>query len=69
LQNGKTLQILGGSPDKKYIKSIELDGNTWNNTWIPLDKLENGGTLKFELSEEPNKEWGTAKIPPSFDVK
>jgi len=69
LQNGKTLEILGGSPDKKYIKSLELDGNSWDKTWIPLDKLENGGTLEFELSEEPNKEWGTATIPPSFDVK
>lgn len=65
--NGKTISIKGGSPTKDYIKSLSIDGKGYDNTWIPLDKLINGAELTYEVSDQPNKEWGTAVVPPSYE--
>jgi predicted alpha-1,2-mannosidase len=71
LQGGKTLTILGGNEGeaKPYINSLEWNGKKYDNTWIPLSELAKGGTLKFDLSATPNKAWGKAVTPPSFDSK
>ncbi|WP_292249248.1 GH92 family glycosyl hydrolase [Mesonia sp.] len=69
LNGGKTIHITGGSSEKKYINSLKVNGENWDNTWISLDELREAGSLDFELSETPNKEWGTATPPPSYDSK
>lgn len=68
---GKTLTILGGIEGESipYIKNLEFNGKKYEDTWIPLQELESGGNLKFELSQEPNTAWGITKDPPSFDTK
>ncbi len=67
LRDGATLHITGGSPEKKYITSLNVSGEEWNKTWIPFETIENGGTISFELSEQPDKNWGTIVAPPSYD--
>ncbi|MFI2743679.1 GH92 family glycosyl hydrolase [Zhouia sp. PK063] len=67
LDHDKTLQITGGSNEKTYITALKFDGKDWNNTWISYDELKNGGELSFQLSDQPNKTWGTKTPPPSFD--
>ena len=60
-ENGKTFSISAdanqsGSP---YIQSANLNGIPYNKTWIDHNDLLKGGTLEFEMSENPNKKWGT----------
>lgn len=71
LAGGKTLTINGGNEGegKPYIQSLTLNGKEYNNTWIPLSEIANGGTLTYKLSDTPNKQWGIGATPPSFDTK
>ncbi|RCH55183.1 glycoside hydrolase family 92 protein [Mucilaginibacter hurinus] len=66
LKNGKVLTIKGGSEHKPYVTSLKINGKTWNNPWIPLKQLENGGTVDFSLSDYPDKNWGTGIEQPSY---
>ncbi|MBC9796422.1 GH92 family glycosyl hydrolase [Sinomicrobium weinanense] len=67
LGHDKILHITGGADSKSYITSLELNGKDWNNTWISYEDIKNGGELKFNLSEKPDKTWGTTAEPPSFN--
>ena len=69
LEEGNTLHITGGSSEKKYINSLWIDVEKWDNTWISLDQLKEADNMKFELSNTPNKEWGTSTPPNSYDSK
>lgn len=65
LPNGE-LEITGGSEDKYYIETLELNGHNYDQTWLPWTKIVKGAKLKFKLSEYPDKKWGLGKPPPSF---
>ena len=67
LKNG-TLHITGGDEGKPYITSLQLNDKSWNNTWLPLDKINKGGKLLFNLSNKINPVWGVDSIPPSYEV-
>ncbi|MDP4210263.1 MAG: GH92 family glycosyl hydrolase [Bacteroidota bacterium] len=67
LGSGKTLLIEGGDAAKAYVNSLKLNKGDYNSTWIPWSSIKNGGKLMFQLSEEPNKQWGTSIEPPSFE--
>ncbi len=62
LPEGK-LRIVSGPGD--YIKSLKLNGEEHNSTWIERDKLKNGGVLEFVSSKQP-EEWGNKATPPSY---
>jgi putative alpha-1,2-mannosidase len=64
---GKTLTITGGSETKPYVTSLKINGKAWNSTWIPYSAVKKGGTINYTLSAQPNKTWGTAITPPSFN--
>lgn len=66
LSNGKTLSISGGSETKDYINSITLNGKAVNSTWLPLSELNGGGVINYNLSNQPNTQWGATVEPPSF---
>jgi len=55
------------SAENKYIQSVILNGKPYHKTWIRHTDIVSGGTLIFNMSKEPNKEWGTSKdaIPPA----
>lgn len=61
-----TLEITGGSENKPYIQSLQVNGKAYDDTWLPWQTIRNGGSLHFEPGEAPNKNWGTRIAPPSF---
>lgn len=63
-----TLQITGGDENRNYINGLQWKGKVWENSWIPLSELIKGGTLAFTLSDDPNQQWATASVQPSFDT-
>jgi len=46
---------------------LRVNGKAYTGTWIPWSLLKTGATLQFVLSETPNKSWGLATAPPSFE--
>lgn len=59
--------ITGGSEKTPYTKALKIDGKVFNETWLPLEELLNGATLQYTTSAAPDKKWGTASVPPSFE--
>jgi len=66
VKNGD-LKINGGNGDKPYIKKMKVNGQEYKSTWLPWSMIENGGVIDFDLSDKPDKSWGTSVQPPSFD--
>lgn len=56
---------------KPYVASLKVDGKPASRAWLPESFALKGGRLTFDLSDTPNKKWGTqlSDAPPSFDVK
>lgn len=66
LQNGKTFTVLaeGATKRKKYIQKAFINGKEINSPFISHQQIMDGATLKLELGELPNKEWGKdAEMP------
>ncbi len=61
LQNGNTFEISATNNSKSnyYIKGASLNGASYNHTFIDFDAIQNGGSLKFEMSATPNMNWGS----------
>jgi predicted alpha-1,2-mannosidase len=70
LGNGKKLRIETDRQalldDVRYISEMKLNGKTYAGSWLPLDKIKEGGTLSYSLSSSPT-EWASdpALTPPS----
>lgn len=66
---GKKLTVIAHQNSKEniYIKSAKLNGKTLERAWVTHKELTDGGTLEFEMSSQPNKQWGAAEEqrPPS----
>lgn len=58
LPNGKCLSIVVKGDCKNYVKACRFNGKVVNNSIIMHKTLMEGGTLEFELSDEPT-DWGT----------
>jgi predicted alpha-1,2-mannosidase len=60
LQNGNTFEIISknNSESNFYIESANLNKKSYNNSFIKFDAIQKGGTLQFNMSNSPNKEWG-----------
>lgn len=67
LGNGNFLTVTGGSETNPYIKMLLLNGKKWNSTWLPFSMIKNGGSMNYQLSAKPDKQWGTGIKPPSFN--
>ncbi len=70
LGNGKKLRIEADRQalldDVRYISDMKLNGTTYAGSWLPLDKIKDGGTLTYKLSPAPT-DWASdpALTPPS----
>lgn len=55
------------SEENKYVQSALLNGREWNKPWFSHDELKDGGTLRLQMGDRPNKAWGAAPedAPPS----
>ncbi len=52
----------------RYIQSATLNGKRYDKSWIDFKTIQQGGVLEFEMSDQPNPEWGKAPAfaPPSL---
>lgn len=62
------IEAENNGPAKFYIQSAYLNGNLHDRPWVLHETVINGGLLKLEMGEEPNKEWGNLlhQTPPSM---
>ena len=58
--------IKGGSEKDIYIKSMKLNGKSYESTWIDWDQLNSGATIEYRTSGKPDMKWGAKVVPPSF---
>ncbi len=63
LENGKqfTIKAKGASSENIYISSVKLNGKIYNKNYLSHSDIMNGGCLEFTMSNEPDKNWGSAK--------
>lgn len=67
LSNGKTFDISAkhNGPQEFYIQSAELNGKSFDRTFISHEQITSGGGLQFEMGSAPNERWGVASQPAS----
>lgn len=65
------IHAANASADAPYVKTLKVNGKAFTKTWLPESFALRGGTLDFDLSNTPNKNWGNGNgdQPPSFDEK
>ncbi|NIR45723.1 MAG: glycoside hydrolase family 92 protein [Gemmatimonadetes bacterium] len=63
-----TLEAAGASSVNKYIQSATLNGAPLDRCYITHNEIVAGGTLRFAMGPEPNREWATGELaaPPSL---
>jgi predicted alpha-1,2-mannosidase len=61
LSNGKVFTVTAADLSDKniYIQSVELNGKSWDNPFLPFDELKNGGAITFTMGPKPNENWGS----------
>ncbi|MBS7374804.1 MAG: glycoside hydrolase family 92 protein, partial [Muribaculaceae bacterium] len=60
------IEAVNNSPENVYIQSATLNGKPLNRAWITHNEVVKGGTLRFIMSDKPNKKFGSKQLPPSF---
>lgn len=70
LQNGNTFTITasGNGKDNFFIQQSNLNGKSFNNTWIATETIQNGGKLEITMGSEPNKDWGISDTSPPYSL-
>jgi predicted alpha-1,2-mannosidase len=60
LDNGKQFKVVApdASARNKYIQKAELNGEPLDTPFMTHDQIMAGGTLRLELGERPNRNWG-----------
>jgi predicted alpha-1,2-mannosidase len=55
VKDGKTFKItaINNSADNKYIQSVNLNGEPYDEYYIDFKDIANGGTLEFVMSNQP----------------
>ncbi len=63
LDNGKKFTITANNASKEniYFSSLTLNGSPYPYSYLKHEDLLKGGELVFEMTNRPNKEWGTDK--------
>jgi predicted alpha-1,2-mannosidase len=56
--------------ERPYVHGVTLNGAATSRTWLPESFALHGGTLRFDLSDTPDRTWGTqvGDAPPSFSA-
>lgn len=70
LQNGNEFEIIArnNSEENFYIKEAELNGISWDKTYLNYDDIMKGGVLILEMSNKPNKERATGEEAVPFSM-
>ena len=63
---GRQFNIIthNNSVTNRYIQKVTLNGKEHTDFWFTHEAFAAGGTLEIWLGAEPNKNWGTGKLPP-----
>lgn len=58
----------GAAADAPYVHALSVDGRPVTRPWLSEDFVRRGGELRFSLSAEPDRNWGSAHgdSPPSY---
>lgn len=65
LANGDFLiNAINNSQLNKYIQNATLNGESWNNTWIPHSIFETTGNLTLYMGSSSSSGWGTSSNRP-----
>lgn len=70
LESGKsfTVDVVYKSKDHIYIKSVKLNGENYEYSYINHQDIMNGGSLVFEMTDQPSN-WGTKdEFIPSSEI-
>ena len=72
-ENGKKLRLSApaNAENKRYVKSVKLNGVNHTKNYFTHKQLQNGGVALYEMSDVPNKNRGVAEkdLPYSFSVE
>lgn len=70
LENGKTFTIeaVDNSKENVYIQSATLNGQPYSHNFIRYSDINNGGTLKLVMSNQPNLQRGTKEEDKPFSL-
>ena len=70
LENGKTITLSApdNAPKARYIRAMTMDGKPYSKNYLRHDDLMKGTHIRFEMSDQPNKDRGTdpSDAPYSF---
>ncbi|MEQ9219720.1 MAG: GH92 family glycosyl hydrolase [Cyclobacteriaceae bacterium] len=63
LEDGKEFLIKAPENSNKnvFVENLMLNGVERTKTWIDHFDIQQGGTLHFEMSEQPNEAWGSGE--------
>ena len=61
LGNGSRFVIVAENqaPDHVYVREVRLDGVRLERNFITHEEVVRGGELRFVMSDQPNRQWGT----------
>lgn len=70
LRNGNTfiIEAKNNSKNNFYIQSARLNNSDYQNSFIKCSDIQKGGFLEFEVSNTPNKSWGSKKQNAPFSL-
>jgi predicted alpha-1,2-mannosidase len=59
LKDGKKFTVIANNngPQKPYIQSGELDGESFDKVFLSHDEIMRGGELKLQMGSAPNEKW------------
>jgi len=67
--SGNRTLVVSREGNGVYVQNVTLDGQPYAGSWLPIGKIHPGVTqLRFTMSEQPDKQRGTATAdrPPLF---
>jgi len=62
------IEATDNSKENVYIQSATINGKSLEKNYITYNKIVNGGTLRFEMGDKPNKTRGITKDSAPFSL-
>jgi hypothetical protein len=61
MENGKQFEVVAKNLSAKncYVKSVKLNGNPLERSYITFEEVFNGGILEFTMTDQANSTWAT----------
>ena len=70
MEDGKqfVIEAKDNAKDNVYVESRSLNGQPLTRNYITYKELTSGGTLSLKMSDQPNKQLGTAKSDAPYSL-